>query len=148
MSVSVWVSKIFFKTGFSGLGLGFGFHPWWYDSECNRKGLARLCSTLSVEPIIQEKVAPRSALKISNLQRTNYCNVSTITKVSSALLRTGFFHWVSLFGASRLPKIGHNLEKRWSRDVQVKQCKKRVFTVWNEFSLDWLCVARLTRLWL
>ena len=25
---------------------------------------------------------------------------------------------------------------------------KRVFTVWNEFSLDWLCVARLTRLWL
>ena len=25
MSVSVWVSNIFFKTGFSGLGLGFGF---------------------------------------------------------------------------------------------------------------------------
>ena len=24
--------------------------------------------------------------------------------------------------------------------------QKRVFTVWNEFSLDWLCVARLTRL--
>ena len=28
MSVSVWVSKIFFKTGFSGLDLGFGFRPW------------------------------------------------------------------------------------------------------------------------
>ena len=27
MSVSVWVSKIPFKTGFSGLGLGVGFHP-------------------------------------------------------------------------------------------------------------------------
>ena len=26
--------------------------------------------------------------------------------------------------------------------------QKRVFTVWNEFSLDWLCVARPTRLWL
>ena len=24
--------------------------------------------------------------------------------------------------------------------------QKRVFTVWNEFSLNWLCVARLTRL--
>ena len=24
--------------------------------------------------------------------------------------------------------------------------QKIVFTVWNEFSLDWLCVARLTRL--
>ena len=29
-----------------------------------------------------------------------------------------------------------------------KAMQKRVFTVWNEFSLDWLCVARLTRLWL
>ena len=28
VSVSVWVLKISFKTGFSGLGLGFGFHPW------------------------------------------------------------------------------------------------------------------------
>ena len=27
-----------------------------------------------------------------------------------------------------------------------KAMQKRVFTVWNEFSLDWLCVARLTRL--
>ena len=27
-----------------------------------------------------------------------------------------------------------------------KIMQKRVFTVWNEFSLDWLCVARLTRL--
>ena len=27
-----------------------------------------------------------------------------------------------------------------------KAMQKRVFTVWNEFSLGWLCVARLTRL--
>ena len=27
MSVSVWVSKIAFKTGFSGLSSGLGFHP-------------------------------------------------------------------------------------------------------------------------
>ena len=27
-----------------------------------------------------------------------------------------------------------------------KAMQKRVFTVWNELSLDWLCVARLTRL--
>ena len=26
-----------------------------------------------------------------------------------------------------------------------KAMQKRVFTVWNEFSLDWLCVARLTK---
>ena len=27
-----------------------------------------------------------------------------------------------------------------------KAMQKRVFTIWNEFSLDWLCVATLTRL--
>ena len=27
-----------------------------------------------------------------------------------------------------------------------KAMQKSVFTVWNEFILDWLCVARLTRL--
>ena len=27
VSVSIWVSKISFKTGFSGFGLGLSFHP-------------------------------------------------------------------------------------------------------------------------
>ena len=27
-----------------------------------------------------------------------------------------------------------------------KAMQKRVFAVWNEFSLEWLCVAKLTRL--
>ena len=33
MSVSVWVSKISFKTEFSGFGLGLSFHPWLYAWE-------------------------------------------------------------------------------------------------------------------
>ena len=49
MSVSVWVSKISFKTGFSGLGLGF--HPWFPPKankqnntayEINRKKIVNL----------------------------------------------------------------------------------------------------------
>ena len=34
MSVLVWVSKIPFKTGFLGLSLGLGFHPWWSYKNC------------------------------------------------------------------------------------------------------------------
>ena len=48
-----------------------------------------------------------------------------------------------MFKASRMLKGGYNLEKN---EVEmftvVEQRKKRVFAVWNESSLDWLCVAK------
>ena len=63
-------------------------------------------------------------------------NVSTITKVSSALLRIreSQSRLNSYIQVKQCKNICNaRCTGKAMQDVQVKQCKNRVFTVWNEF---------------
>ena len=76
---------------------------------------------------------------------------SDVNRFFFAFLKKSFFllkkqlKGIVVWGQSPA-KIRAQPRKEMKSRCPGKAMQKRVFTVWNEFSLDWLCVARLTRL--